>query len=160
MKLQKIFEVFCENLTHSTRSDGSVYCHLIKEVKWQQEAIRIAHLGRLPLDDIYEIIYGFVSEFASLDEDAEEDDFFNVIYDYEPEVYTYDLMKWLASNVYNVCYLTEAIEDGVQDGYQALHVARAKFAIEVGTELLNTILENKDEIEEEILRAQQEKQME
>ena len=158
MKLQKIFEVFFENLTYSIRNNGEVYYHLIKEVKWQQEAIMAAHLDRLPDDDIYNIIYNFVCEFAALDEDAEESDFFDVIYNYEAEPYTGDLTKWLNSNICNVYYLTDAIEEGVENGFQALQLARKKFAIEIGTELFNTILEDKDEIQREILRVQQKEQ--
>lgn len=61
-------------------------------------------------------------------EEYEYSDDYNEI---EPDVYTSDLTEWLSDSEYHVYWLSDAIEIGVEDGFQALRIAQQEALIDI-----------------------------
>src|SRR5690606_35644773 len=92
--IQSVESEILNNMEQATRDDGSKYYRLINDVEWQRDIIMDSHLDRMPNDDIYERIYFILSDFANADEDAGREEIQDLIYEIEPDTYTFDLTKW------------------------------------------------------------------
>lgn len=124
------------NLETATRDDGSKYIQMVEDIEWQRDIIFGAHLDRLPCDDVYDRIEDILCNFTECEDEDEARD---RLYEIEPDCYTSDLTKWLASNINNVYYLDEAIELGFKEGFALLAAAQKCYIEEIGNELINGI---------------------
>lgn len=77
--------------------------------EWIVEMCRNAHNGMLPDDYKYEFVYDALSDIANLSDDATAED----ARDLQPEadIYTADLLSWLASNNTRVNYCDQYAEE-------------------------------------------------
>ena len=141
--IQSTAKEMCDNFIQKERENGDKFYCIKDNIDWQRDIIHKAHLDRMPNDDSYNRIYDFLSSFCDLDGTAIEEDFSEVVYQTEPDVYTSDLTKWLNDYNENVYYLTEAIEQGLaSDGFQLLSCAQKIYLEEIGTALLEGIIEH------------------
>jgi len=131
------------------RVDGKKFLKLRKGAPdWAQEVVRKAHGDEWPDDTIYDFINRCASaiyEAGAEDEDAAQE----AVYEIEADVYTNSLTAWLNERCDHVFYLTEALEDGVQDGFQALQFAQTKQIQEIGGNLIAALLEAQSDLEDE-----------
>ena len=119
-----------------TRDNGNKYVILKDKAKEElKNAIHNANGDRLPNDFIYST---FLDLLQTLDGFTIEnpdylDEIENEVIDSNIDIYTKDLTAWLASDINNVYYLTEAIQEsnGEIDGFQALQQAQSKQIYEV-----------------------------
>lgn len=89
-------------------------------------------------------VYRFTMEALGLiaDSSAEtEDDLRDAGLEIEADVYTSDLTNWLGESNYHVDYLTSAIENGADNGFNALAMAQAQAKQEVFDCVLGQLLE-------------------
>jgi hypothetical protein len=95
-----------------------------------REAIRAAHGDKMPDDFTYSTFADLLDRVAEYDVETIDDlqDVAHEIVDGYVDIYTYDLLQWLASDVNNVEYLAQAAQDGwtVDDGTWQL-LARAQY---------------------------------
>lgn len=139
--IQTVAEEMYNNFELAEREDKSKYYRTKKDIKWQTDIIREAHLNRMPCDDIYDTIHTVLSNLSDLDVDVLEDDAREVIYQLESDCYTSNLTNWLNSHNENVYYLTQALEEfDCKDGFQALTVAQQCFMQEIGVSVLDGII--------------------
>ncbi len=71
--------------------------------KWIQDIVWEAHGDLLPDDYVYEYVY---DSFVRISDGVVGDDFSDHI---QPDVYTFDLLKWLSSNLIRIEYVDEAV---------------------------------------------------
>src|SRR5574343_589767 len=149
MNVQTVAKQILDNMEYRTRENGDRFYCLKDGTEWQTDIIRAAHLDRMPTDDIYSRIHEILEVIANADEDADEESVRDLLYEIESDVYTADLTKWLASNINNIYYLNEALEEtDTNDGFQLLAVAQSKYIQEIGNELLSAISKYVEETEE------------
>ncbi len=114
---------------------------------WVTEIIHDAHGNDMPRDDIYSVIKRVVEHLFNNDVD-DIDDAKDSLSEVESDVYTRDLLEWLAGNLGNIDYLGQAAEMGITDGFQLLSYGQLLFIQEIGCNLLDSINDHIDEIEE------------
>lgn len=100
-----------------------------KHPKYEEVLKVIYNIGR-GHDKAYDIGFALMQAMEHKDFD-----FDNFIQSYEPDIYTSDLTTWLGSKNDFIYYLTDAIKEGAQDGFQALSMAQSKYIYEVATAL-------------------------
>lgn len=145
--IQSVAKEISDNIVWAKRDNGQDYCYLKKDFEWQSAIMREAHLDRLPSDDVYDRIDTILDKLSDLDEEATQDDCYEAIQEIEPDCYTSDLTKWLNSNNENVYYLGEALDIGINDGFQLLAYAQQLYIQEIGNNLINAIQEYIDNLE-------------
>ncbi len=82
----------------------------------------------------------------------EGDDIGDRLYEIEPDIYTYDLLQWLAEDINNVYYISEVLEEyggDVRDGFQLLQMAQARRINEISMAIYNTLYGMAEEDDEE-----------
>lgn len=137
-----------DNMEYKERDNKERYCCLKDhDIQWQSDIIRESHLDRMPSDDIYDRINTILGVIYDLDEEAIEQDIQEALSEIEPDCYTHDLTKWLNLDNRNVYYLDEAIQTGVNDGFQLLAIAQSNYIQEIGNALISAIQEYIDNIE-------------
>ena len=87
--------------------------------QWVTELVRNAHGDFLPDDYRYKWIA------YALDAFSDYEDGHNAIDEVQPDVYNFDLLKWVSSNLYRMAYVDEAIQNGAQDLASALTWAQS-----------------------------------
>ena len=112
-------EAWCEALwqclCHGTREDGSRYVTLSDDDHWSEirddlmELCREAHNGELPNDWRWETIYSIVDDLNS---DGWDDDTAAELSDRYVDVYTGDLLTWVAGNT-NRCHWESWDDEGI-----------------------------------------------
>ena len=128
--------------------DDFFYCFSLnaieEESKIYYKLSNVIHSLNCGEDFVYKTVYFFLEHLNSLDKEElkrviEENDFCEYI-DGEVDIYTSELLKWLSSNINNVNYLTEVLEEyGTKDGFQLLTMAQYKAIEEVISEVLNAL---------------------
>jgi len=121
------------------RPDGTEY-YWLKDgsPEWMREVIGQVRNGRLD-DTIIEVINEAAAVLADSDPDADPDELRDVIAEIEPDVYTSDLTSWLNETPYNVYYLTDALKEGIRDGFDLLSRAQYLFKQEVANALFEAL---------------------
>ena len=112
-------EAWCEALwqclCHGTREDGSRYVTLSDDDHWSEirddlmELCREAHNGELPNDWRWETIYSIVDDLNS---DGWDDDTAAELAERYVDVYTGDLLTWVAGNI-NRCHWESWDDEGI-----------------------------------------------
>lgn len=96
-------------------------------------SVQNAHQDKLPRDFVYETYLRILEKICDYNTDSM--DFFDEtryeIVDSMVDIYTSDLVEWLGEDNNNVYYLSDAISDGVEDGFQALQLAQYKAIDEI-----------------------------
>ena len=128
MTIQEVAQEMLDNMETKTRTNGRDYRVNKIEIAWQKDIIRKAHGDKLPDDYVYDFIYEALCALAECSAGDEDD----AILQIEPDVYTSELTAWLNSRCDRVEYLTEALEEGAADGFNALMTAQGKEKSEVG----------------------------
>lgn len=146
MTINKKIEKYLSEFEHGKRNDGSGYV-FIKNHDWDNPdklmiAVRSAHGDKMPDDWIYSTFHNCLqrlSDYEITDNDKLEDIRSEAV-DSMVDIYTADLTKWLASNINNVYYLTQAIEEfECKDGFKALSMAQYIAIDEVMNEVINLL---------------------
>jgi hypothetical protein len=136
LELYKAFE-------SKERTDGTQFnCLKDGSPEWMTKVIHAVHGKKLPDDTTYSMIEQCAAAIAELgDYESNEDNARDRVSEIEPDVYTYDLTKWLNARVDHVEYLSEAIKQfgGDLDGYKALAVAQSLQIQEVGQSLISEL---------------------
>lgn len=100
------------NFKYNTRQDGTGYFFLSDAApEWLSEAVQEAHDGELPNDWRYKVCAFVAESIDEANEDGEEFDPTNIA-DSLVDVYTHDLIAWLAGNVRRVADVDQAMEQG------------------------------------------------
>ena len=136
--MQSVAKEMLDNLESKEREDKSCFWSMKEIINWQSDIYHKAHDGSLPNDFTYDVIAEVLEIIADCKNEEEAQD---RIYEIEADVYTSDLTKWLGSDNNNIYYLTEAIENGVTDGFEALMTAQATAKQEIANSVLNSIIE-------------------
>lgn len=109
---RSLAEEMHEAMTQDTRADGSKFWHLKDgSPQWMTDAAHQAHGDFLPDDYRYEFIVEALSAFVETDDDANVDDMREAIDNIEADIYTFDLLKWLASNLQRPGMVDEAVSE-------------------------------------------------
>jgi hypothetical protein len=152
MKTTTIKEVAQEMLNHMKTgkrdSSGESYVYLeISAPEWMRDIAYKAHGNRVPDDYIWQYIQDALEIITEVDDDASEEEVRDQFYEIEADIYTSSLTEWLGSNVSNVYYLTEVLEEmEIKDGFQLLAVAQQKQRQEVAEAVLQGICERINEV--------------
>jgi len=138
--MKALIREMAEAFEERTRDDGTKFVALEKgSPQWMTDIIFKCHQDRMPDDDIYSRISDILDTFSDVDS-GDYDDYQDRISEIEPDMYTADLTGWLASNINNVYYLTQALEEFDQrDGFSALAMAQKLYIDEIAYTLLNEI---------------------
>ncbi len=110
------------------KPDETFYCmgELTASEDWIKDMVHAAHGDMLPDDYKYEFIVGALDILSS------EGDPERAVESIEPDVYTANLTKWLASNNSRLEYLDQVLEDnGGVSAFDALAYAQLNEAVEV-----------------------------
>ncbi len=115
---------YSDMFVSSTRDNGESYVYLKDEASEKlKDSVHEAHGDSLPDDWIYGTYADLMQKITEY-ELKTIDDLENVrheIVDSYVDIYTADLTKWLASDIRNVHYLSDAISEGIaDDGFQLL----------------------------------------
>ena len=135
--IQEVAKEMYENMETKTRTNGEHFIACKKDISWQRDIILDAHGDKLPDDQVYHFIHDALATLTDSEEGSEDE----AIYEMESDPYTFDLTKWLHSRADRVYYLTDAIENGAKDGFQALSMAQKAEMDEVGLAILRGIKE-------------------
>lgn len=104
-----------------------------------KNSLMAAHGKHLPMDWVFDKYHSILDAMTQYNDiESIEDNRCDII-DGMVDIYTSGLTEWLNSNNYNISYLSEAIEDGASDGFQALAQAQYKAIDEIFEEVLNLI---------------------
>lgn len=148
MTINEKAEQYEEMFISGKRQDGENYVYLSEDASEElKESVRQAHSDRFPNDWIYGTYADLMQKVTNYDLTTNDslDDVRSEIVDDYVDIYTHQLTAWLASDVNNVYYLTEVIEDGnteVTDGHALLARAQYKAIDEVMTEVVNLLSNN------------------
>lgn len=98
-------------LERNTRDDGSKFYSLKDgSPDWMRDACHAAHGDMMPDDARYELINDVAGALSELDDDADEDGARDAISEIEPDIYTHDLLRWVASRNDRGSYCEEYVE--------------------------------------------------
>ena len=106
MTNQQIDRTISSLFEYATRSDGTRYVRLAEipdSMVWLTDAVHAAHDDEMPNDWRYETCWHIV---AALEDGAERDEIADSLVD----VYTADLVQWLADDISRIQYDAEAID--------------------------------------------------
>ena len=128
MTIQEKIEKYSNYFEIGTRNDGSKYTFLKDNTPAKLAvAVREAHGDRFPDDFIYSTFSDLLQRLSEYTINNMDDieNYRHEIVDGYVDIYTHDLIKWLASDIANVYYITQAIEEfGATDGFQVLSTAQ------------------------------------
>lgn len=120
------------------RDNGNEFiCHTKAAPEWFMDLIHKAHDDFLPDDYKYEFILNTLYSIANSNKKADLDE---LGYEIEADIYTSDLIQWLASNLYRIEYVNEAMADfgtDVKDIIQYIQMGQQKEKQEVYTTILD-----------------------
>jgi hypothetical protein len=134
MNLQEKINFYAGFFKSIAKKDKSIIILKDNAPEELRESVRKAHGDRFPDDYVYSWYSGILDDLEQYDcekiehiEDARAEIVNGLI-----SVYTYDLTKWLNDDVYNVYYLSEALEEfDEKDGFKLLMMAQYKAIDEV-----------------------------
>jgi hypothetical protein len=143
MKTKERIDEFYAAFESDKRDDGNTFYKLKNgSPEWMTDVIHAVHDDKLPDDTVYEMIYQALSTLTELDEESGQDEMMDAIYEMEPDVYTSNLTAWLNKRADHVYYLTEALEQfEIKDGFAALSAAQKMQMDEIGSALINELME-------------------
>lgn len=101
-----------ESVTRDGKPDYYYYRAKKDAPDWVNELCRAAHMsgGTLMLPDDYR--YEFISKaLDEIAESADEDDARDRAFEFEPDVYNYERLAWLASHMERAGYVDEVVEE-------------------------------------------------
>lgn len=138
MNIYKKAEKAISLFSAGTRTDGTHYVFLPLEtdkfgkgefVEALRASVREAHGERLPDDFIYSAYCELLEKIAEYDADKMKsadylEQMRSEIVAGCCDVYTADILHWLASDVRNVYYLGEAMEEAQNDGFELIQRAQ------------------------------------
>lgn len=105
---------------------------------------KVSQATSLDSDSVYEFTQAALDCIAEANTD-DRDEAFDHLQEIEPDVYTSQLTEWLNRSNNNAYYLTEAIENGAKDGFDALAWAQKAAIDEVNYIVLGYIETLRDE---------------
>lgn len=116
--------------TTGKRADGTEYVYQATEDEELHNALYQAHGDKLPDDWTYRTFAYLLERLAETEVntlEALEEVRYEVI-DSMIDIYTYDLTAWLHSDINNVYYLSDVLQEGntITDGFQLLSAAQAQ----------------------------------
>jgi len=143
MTIQEKAEKLVSGMTHTVRGDKTIV--IIKYGELHDTLLNItfevSEATSLSMDSVYKFTY---EALVALSENDDTDEARESI---EADTYTGELTAWLAENVNNVDYLTQALKEYTHDdGYQALATAQLLAKQEVFDTVVSEI-EKMDDIE-------------
>lgn len=135
--ITELAEIASKHFTTIVRDGSNDRIVILKEdtPEWIHDVVREAHGSSFPDDLIYEHICNVIDALANDGDDPQE-----TVQEMEPDAYTSDLIKWLASDVSYVDYMTQAIEEyGAKDGFAVLATAQKIWMDEIGYAVINAL---------------------
>jgi len=148
-KAQELYDL----MEKRTRENGDeFYCFPNRTEETRKVSDAAHHEGVWFADDfIYSTLNECLSFISDLDPEGTVDDFHDKVYsEIESDVYTYDLTKWLHSDVRRAYYLTEVLEEmEVKDGFKLLRLAQLKEVQEIYCavfEAIRELVDSKDSL--------------
>ena len=122
------------------RQNGESYVFLKDNAPQElKDAIQQAHGERLPDNFIYQTFLRLLESIEDFGEIEDYEDVRHEIVDGLVDPYTSNLTKWLNDSNLNVHYLTEAMEEGAEDGFQLLMVAQYKAIDEIYSSVVSLL---------------------
>ena len=107
------------------------------------DSIRVAHGDKLPNDWTFGTYADLLQKITEYDLNTIEDleDIRHEIVDGYVDVYTYQLTAWLAEDINNVNYITDALESEIEmrEGFQLLALAQFMAIDEVMNEVVSLL---------------------
>lgn len=131
--------------TTGKRNDGESYVFLTDNATQElKDSVKAAHGDRLPNDFTFGTYADLMQKITdyNLDTIDELEDVRGEIVDSHIDIYTADLTKWLASDINNVDYISQALDEGDNigtDGFRLLSVAQYLAIDEVMNEVVNLL---------------------
>lgn len=140
--IQTLAKEASQYMTTDKRPDGSTFWRTADDCpEWVTDMIHDAHGDMMPDDYRYRWVSYALEAFQNYD-DAER-----AIDEIAPDVYNYDLLQWVASNLNRMAYVDEAMENGAKSLSDALMWAQSDEMREVYSAVLS-FLESSLETEE------------
>lgn len=158
LSLRSLVSSFVAAFESDKREDGTDFLKLSEnKAEWMTDAIRAAHADMMPEDRRYAMILESLEKIVDcMDDDAE--DFDNLssgeLADSMVDIYNWDRLQWLASNLYRAYYCDEAAENGLSENatmFERIGYGQYMEYVEILESLYNSILEvceNQEENEE------------
>lgn len=144
MTLQEKIQSYSDMFESKTREEGESYIVLKSDRADElQESVYKAHGDRMPSDWIFgtyaDMLVRLTEYTINSIDDVEE--YRHEIVDNAVDIYTADLTAWLADDIRNVNYITDALESGVEmrEGHQLLYTAQYLAIDEVYSEIINLL---------------------
>lgn len=107
-------EYFCEFFTSDARNDGEPFTKLKDDAPQElRDAVRDAHGDRMPSDWVYSTFWDLLQKVTEYNCETIDnlEDYRHEIVDGYVDIYTHDLLNWLASSVDNLEYLENAVAE-------------------------------------------------
>lgn len=146
MTLSEKIQQYSDSFESKTRKGDETYTVLkYNRAEELHESVFQAHGDRMPSDWIFATYADLMQrlteyEINSLD-DVEE--YRHEIVDGYVDVYTSDITQWLADDIRNVNYITDALESGVEmrEGFQLLAMAQYMAIDDIYGEIIHLLSE-------------------
>lgn len=135
--IHELAEIAVKHFTTINRADSTDQIVVLtkESPEWLRDVVMEAHGSSMPDDLIYAHIRDVIDALADDDSDPQ-----GVISEMEADVYTRDLIAWLASDVGYTDYMTQAIEEyGAKDGFSILSCAQKIWMDEIGNNVITAL---------------------
>lgn len=143
--IQELAKEAESHFQQTKRGEDTIYIRKPDAPEWVEELVQNAHGERGPSDSYYDQIIYALRAFQEYYEPEIALD------EVEPNPYTGQLTAWLAENIENVYYLTQALEEfGSKDGFQALATAQTIWILEIYESVLASLQAQLQEEPEEV----------
>ena len=144
MTLQEKIQTYSDMFKSKQRDNGENFVILKPNAPEElRESVRAAHVHKFPNDWIYGTYADLIQRLTDYEINSIDDveNYRAEIVDGYVDVYTAKLTKWLADDVSNVDYLTEAIDEygNQKDGFQLLAMAQYRAIDEVYGYIINLL---------------------
>jgi hypothetical protein len=122
-------------MTTDTRPDGSTFWKTTDNCPdWVSDLVRSAHGEMMPDDYLYRWTAYALEAFSSYDDPE------RAIDDISPDVYNWDLLNWVSSNLWRMGYVDEAMENGAKTLADALMMGQTDEMREVFYSVLESLV--------------------
>lgn len=149
MQLKQKAEYYSQYLKSKQRDNGESFVYMTDDrPQALHDAIYTAHGDKMPDDWIFSTFADLLEKVTEYDcetvDELRDNDYDHEIIDGYVDIYTHELLQWLASDVDNLEYLAQAALDGwtVDDGTWQLLARAQYYAIEKVMQHVLSLLEN------------------
>lgn len=141
MTIQELASNASQYMTTGTRDNGETFYKMTDDrPEWFSDMVRKAHGEMMPDDYIYRWVSYALDAFQNYD-DPED-----ALCEIQPDVYNYDLLQWVSSNLWRMAYVDDAMDNGAKTLADALMWGQSEEMREVYDCVLNSLQAQLEEV--------------